>query len=527
MARVDKGANRPCPCGSGRKYRLCCREKVRAQRREILSHAPSAVGPRGEKILLLDLEEGERLHEQGLSLVQRGRGREAIPVLERCIEKVPLIPNPHNNLALAHFHAGDPDRAIETAEHVVRVIDPGNTFARAILVHFYMVVGRTRDAERMGDGLRTSRPESVDAAVRVCEALPARIAFLRGTAAANLEDHALAGEYLRQAARDPAHRKRARKYLGLLERHCGPGTLQGDWPYFEALEWMPYTCLERLGTEPRLRSYPGVVFSLVGILNEAPARGELTVRFLGEIASPQALEILRQVAFGTFGTDDLRFTALSVLRELGEIKKNERVRIWRSGEWTTVECTKVEITEEAATPVPAHVEKLAEEVVSTLHSGDHVRAELRGRALVARAPDYPAAHQNLAVALYAQGKTEEAEAHLRRAMEMDPQYLFAPAALARIRLQQHRIAEAREILRSTELPPRIHPDAYAVFLSAQKEVALAEGKTEAAAMIDQALRRFPGQRRTRPAWGSLAMRLWLGFQSILAARKQRRARKNR
>lgn len=43
---------------------------------------------------------------------------------------------------------------------------------------------------------------------------------------------------------------------------------------------------------------------------------------------------------------------------------------------------------------------------------------------------------NLAAALEAQGNLDEAEGLLRRAMDIDPRYVFAPAALAMIRLQQ-------------------------------------------------------------------------------------------
>src|SRR6266545_7788126 len=102
MARPPEDTYGPCPCGSGQKYKFCCRERDREQRRAILREVPSAMGPDGEPVVFLDLEEGERLHARGLSLVERGRGREAIPILENAIEAAPVIPNPYNNLALAY-----------------------------------------------------------------------------------------------------------------------------------------------------------------------------------------------------------------------------------------------------------------------------------------------------------------------------------------------------------------------------------------------------------------------------------------
>ena len=293
-----------CPCGSGRKYKFCCRERERARRREILERVPHTVGPDGKPIVFLDLEEAERLHERGLDLLERGRGREAIPILERAVEAAPLIPNPYNNLALAHFLVGDPLKAIEVAETVDHAIDPRNTFTLGNLVHFYLVVGRERDAEAAGDRLRGRPPENEDAAVRMSEAFArlgrheevlratrpsrwpglhrARIAFLQGTAAANLGRYALARELLCDTQDDPVHSKRARRYLGLLERGRGPQTLDGDWPYFECFEWTPLDALDRLRTDERLRSYPGVVRAVVAILNDDPEAGETAVALRSE-----------------------------------------------------------------------------------------------------------------------------------------------------------------------------------------------------------------------------------------------------
>jgi len=538
----------PCPCGSGQKYKFCCRERARARRREILERVPHTVGPDGRPILFLDLEEAERLHELGLDLVESGRGQEAIPILERAVEAAPLIPNPYNNLALAHFLVGDPQKAIEVSELVDRTIDPGNTFALGNLVHFYLIVGRDRDAERTGDRLRGRPPENEDAAVRMCEAFArlgwhedvlqatrprrwralrrGRIAFLQGTAAANLGRYALARELLGDTEDDPVHLKRARRYLGLLQRGRGPQTLNGDWPYFECFEWTPPDALDRLRTDERLRSYPGVVQAVVAVLNDDPEARETALHLLGQIGSPRAVEVLRRVATGTFGTEGLRFKAMVVLRDLGEVSEKEAVPLWRSGEWTEVRCVKVEITDEAASVAPSLVRDSAKEIGDAMRSGDHARAEKMGRELAARAPDVPMVLHNLAVALEAQGKLEEAEGLLRRAMEVDPRYVFAPAALAMIRLEQGRVEEARQVLASVVLPERVHPQALAYWLFAQTEVALAEGNVEVAARSYDALRQLPGEDGVRERPG-IAERLLIGLESLRDARRKRLDRPRR
>lgn len=146
----------PCPCGSGQKYKFCCRDKERESRREILRRAPSIVGPDGAPIAGLDLERAEALHVRAAHLLHDGRGQEAIAVLEKAIRAAPMLPHLYNNLALAQFLIGDVRAAIQTSERVDRAIDPVNTFALGNLVHFHLVAGDDETAERTGQRLRAA-----------------------------------------------------------------------------------------------------------------------------------------------------------------------------------------------------------------------------------------------------------------------------------------------------------------------------------------------------------------------------------
>ena len=38
-AEVEQGRNRPCPCGSGKKYKKCCLERKNAPHREMVTAA--------------------------------------------------------------------------------------------------------------------------------------------------------------------------------------------------------------------------------------------------------------------------------------------------------------------------------------------------------------------------------------------------------------------------------------------------------------------------------------------------------
>jgi hypothetical protein len=95
-----------------------------------------------------------------------------------------------------------------------------------------------------------------------------------------------------------------------------------------------------------------------------------------------------------------------------------------------------------------------------------------------------------------------------------------------IRLQQGRVKEARQVLVSVALPERLHPQAFAYWLSAQAQVALAEGNLDGAATSYDLLRQLPGEDGAGEMPG-IAGRLLAGFKSLLEARRKRRDRSRR
>ncbi len=111
------GRNDPCPCGSGKRYKLChgllaaagspgiearspdelARQGIAAHRRndldtaEVLYRAAIAAAP----------AHAGALHYLGVILYQRKRAAEAMPLLDRAVELVPDDPEFHNNRGLA------------------------------------------------------------------------------------------------------------------------------------------------------------------------------------------------------------------------------------------------------------------------------------------------------------------------------------------------------------------------------------------------------------------------------------------
>jgi tetratricopeptide (TPR) repeat protein len=156
MPKMHENPYRPCPCGSGEKYKFCClerdREKLRKAPAAPLSLLPGYDQPPDDLI-----DAAEEAHRRGTELVGHLRGREAIPYIEKAISLFPQVPNPHNNLAIAHFIEGDIEKALEVAERVDREIDPGNVFALGQQVHYLILLGRRDDAKATGDRLVSLR----------------------------------------------------------------------------------------------------------------------------------------------------------------------------------------------------------------------------------------------------------------------------------------------------------------------------------------------------------------------------------
>jgi len=493
---------RPCPCGSGKKYKFCCLQRDRDRRRELLREAPHITGPDGEPGVFLDLEEGERAHRQGLELVEQMKAREAIPFLERAIEAAPIVPQPHNNLAMARFLAGDPEKALEICDRVERIIDPGNVFALGNRIHFLLVLGRRREAEEAGRRILGLAGSDGFAVYKKCEAL-ARLRwhdhvydtatrglpragecsdglkFFAGTAAANLGRYDIAEHHLREARRDRVHGHMARRHLEFLGRRRGPGTLFEDWPYLEFAHWTSPGLLERMKGDDEARKYPGMVEALVCLLNEG-ATGDAPIRLLGLIGTPEALGALRRIAFGTFGSDELRTGALAELQERGEAG-GDRPLVWLRGRWNEIRPARLEVTTEIGSAAPEELRESMGRLVEALRAEDWKRAEGLGCEIVEKAPRCAQALHNLAMALLGQGREPEGEDLLRRAIAADPAYLFAPAGLVRLLLKRDRAAEARAVLKGVRLPGQAHPEGYVAYLLAQAEVALVEGDFEAAA----------------------------------------------
>jgi tetratricopeptide (TPR) repeat protein len=113
------GRNDPCPCGSGKRYKHChgavnVQGGAFASPDALFAHALQAhqggdldIAERGYRAVLAAApEHAYALHYLGVIHYQHNRPAEALPLLERAVERVPQEAEFHNNLGLA-LAAGD------------------------------------------------------------------------------------------------------------------------------------------------------------------------------------------------------------------------------------------------------------------------------------------------------------------------------------------------------------------------------------------------------------------------------------
>lgn len=218
---------------------------------------------------------------------------------------------------------------------------------------------------------------------------------------------------------------------------------------------------------------------LVCLLNEGD-HDDAVIGMLGIIGTPEAFDELRRIAFGSFGSDELRLRTLSELGERNALGEDEPLEVWLKGQWQTIHAKRIEINPEISSTLPEEAQGPMGDLLEAARAEDWARAEALGRGIVETAPRHPQALYNFAVSLLKQGRESEGEELLRRAIEADGTYLFAAATLARVLLGRGRTTEARAVLRGVEQPDKAHPDGYALFLLAQAEVSLSEGNFELA-----------------------------------------------
>jgi tetratricopeptide (TPR) repeat protein len=113
------GRNDPCPCGSGQKYKQCCREKDRAAQ-SAADRARAAQERERQHAALRESQELDAASNAVVDLIDAGRLDEAEHAARRLLEDYPEVPDGHERLGMVYEARGDRARAAESYRAVLQ-----------------------------------------------------------------------------------------------------------------------------------------------------------------------------------------------------------------------------------------------------------------------------------------------------------------------------------------------------------------------------------------------------------------------
>jgi tetratricopeptide (TPR) repeat protein len=491
---------KPCPCGSGKKYKFCCYAKQREAATErptlrVLSGVEDEVY--GEEWVALDeatIEAGKRECGKGLKLMGKSQFKQAIPWFRKAMERTSVVYVPANNLALCLYVTGKLDEAIAVQAKSLAESPLANPFGLANLATFCCIRGDEEAAEAYIEEAMDHLPfPSVDTCIKICEVL-ARfkrhktilevvdhstyanhpdVSFFTGVAAANLRKRARAEADLKRVSVGYHKAEMARRYLRHLQEKSTPHTVMGDWPYLFAAEVCPLELMagELKADEAGCRQRRIVVQFTEALLNENAVDPLNKLGFLAYAEHPDANALLWAIVKGSFGPDELRSKALNMLQERGEIKPGELLEMLVDGKCMTVKAVGIKLNPEFcfSDPLPPALEKIYVKAITDGHKRNP-NWERIGNAyqqIMRAAPDFYPVRYNYAVTLVHRQRYAEAEPILRELYEKHPDYLFAASTLVQLCMVQGRDDEAKAIIESITLPAETHPAAMVSWAIAQ------------------------------------------------------------
>ena len=117
MPMTTIGRNRPCPCGSGKKYKLCClpsdEQRQAAQRAAALVPGPTASTPRSAvlappmPVYTLEDDGLDDLSNSVLDLARAGRFDQALATCNRLLEEFPDVVDGFERSGMVHAKMGN------------------------------------------------------------------------------------------------------------------------------------------------------------------------------------------------------------------------------------------------------------------------------------------------------------------------------------------------------------------------------------------------------------------------------------
>jgi hypothetical protein len=528
----------PCPCGSGKKLKFCCR--VRAARREPAHEA--------------------RVVDEAWKRLDRGLYREVPPLLRPLIERGSTTVDGRMLLAIAHCAALELDAAAGLTREIFETLSPGNRRAGGTLAHILLLMGRRDEASTvvdrclatpvrraedamhvLGPAALLGRDEAVLELVQsLSEPAPRQLLVSAAIAAANLgrraEGEALLGRV--RAESDPLH-------LGGLLAYVRGARGASPWPRLAPLApplAVPMTVASAWmnpdaspGPLPRVVSeqfLQGLRVALVGFLNDNPKSTRDALEYFKVLHPELARAELACVwAWPDAGAAHAIASVLTA-RDAGLLGDDERVCMTIGGVRHEVRAGDVGLPA-SLVELPPHLEARKQEAYRLGEAGQRARARKLLESILQEVPNHPLVLMNLLVQESAMGSVGDAERlrRLRALVEASPRYAFARANLALELVRRDRADEAASLIDETHLLGAPSPDSFAHVAATLARVAMARTDRASAARFAKEAERAIGAAALETMAPDLVM---LGavlelessaVQRLLAAEDRRLARR--
>ena len=505
-------------------------------------------------------EEGLFYLEAGQRALHRQDYPACIAANQRAIKALGNWPPPHNNLSLALFFDGQPDKAIATARKVLAQ-DPNNAQALGNAIRFLAWTGHETEARALWIGLKEIAPQDPGERLKVAEtaaildedesvyqllrplgksggaqaALPelaGRVRFLLAIAEANTGRHE-ARRHLRALQNyDP----RAREFLAALKAgRPGPNWAE-RFPYFHPAQFLPEQRIEEfielVGRKDKMRPrlfhreverfvarFPQIIKVAEKLIWEEN-QPEAGATILNTIATPTANAVLRRLGLSQVGPDNMRMEVLLGLLHSGEIAQDTMLQVWQGGQWRTVQLHSYEISDRPQKEYTRQVAELLDQGGQAFQQGDLDKAERLFRRALELEPHAHEAYNNLGTVYARRGEHERAKDAYQAALGMDPTYAFPRCNLALYLLDEKDVEGAAAMLKPLADKTHFHPQEMAFYSYVQARIFATREEYEAARQaLETALEVFPGY---EPAKEMLArLQAIGGFESIFERQRQR------
>jgi tetratricopeptide (TPR) repeat protein len=461
-------------------------------------------------------------HDQVRFYTESGYPEAAISAAEAFLEQFPDGIPVLNNLSLSQFIAGNAEQAIATAQKVLE-LEPDNVHALGNLTRFTFLTGLSEQAKQYASRLQQITGDDPDVATKKVEALAflgddqgIRAVYKQAKAQHDelnpLLLHLAAVAHYRLGKEKTAWRlwQKAVELApslqmaqeSLAERHLPVGDRDIPW-YWPLSYWFSddfHRALKKsVGKNLRRKSNKSVERLMRSLLAERPyllqlfpdmlergdrATREFVLNIIRIADTPELRQTLYDFALSQYGADDLRLEAIHFIRQDHPelLPENEQVPMWLKGRQTEMFLMDFEVTDE-----PELMEGVSEEILEKYEAAYDLLmndkpegAEPLLQEIIAAAPEFYTAYNQLAVAYEQQGRPEEAWALIEETHARFPDYLFARVALARILIQEKRIEEASDLLTPLLRRRKLHISEFRSLARAQMDLALVDGHPEAA-----------------------------------------------